>query len=56
MPVSTQPASSSALELRFGLEFEDLYHRHGLLTIDARFLEHEDQIWSSIEEEVRASA
>ena len=40
MPVSTQSVSSHALELRFDLEFEDLYDRQALLRIDSKFLEH----------------
>ena len=40
MPVSTQSVSPLSLELRFDLEFEDLYHRQGLLRIDSKFLEH----------------
>ena len=40
MPASTQSVSTHSLELRFGLEFEDLYHREGLLRIDSKFLDH----------------
>jgi NADPH-dependent glutamate synthase beta subunit-like oxidoreductase/NAD(P)H-flavin reductase len=39
MPVSTQPLSRHALDLRFGFGFEDLYDREGLVRIDSKFLE-----------------
>ena len=40
MPVSTQPVSSHSLDLRFSLQFEDLYHRDGLLRIDRYFIDY----------------
>ena len=40
MPVSTQPVSPAALELRFDFDFADLYDRKGLVRLDAKFLEH----------------
>src|SRR5258708_25207058 len=40
MPVSTQSVSPLGLELRFGIDFADLYDRKGLLRIDDKFIEH----------------